>query len=524
MAKSLINKYRVFGICFFAFIGMLASSFGIKELSSVKALSAAVPKIEGDTAYQLLAPSDEDIAVVSEHLQFDFGDTEHNDYDYSPGLRSKMTATYDISNSGPTKTVQMGFPFVTSFADLGLQDIKVMHGDEEISHQAYYGKQYSDYFGDDASTYLRPSDIDNLTLEQALDQTITEDRYIDATLTSTVYSFQLDDIASEMGVVKFEADPSKTTLILDSGVSYMNNDYGKSGNNSITLYANILPSIPDDALSFSVIGEDIEELRAYGADAGLSNLVSYDAASVVTRATMNFKNKVAAISATNLIEFETHYRYDSVTGEETSAVFPLDAATALSLLEYETVHALSGTFCLRFDDLMGAAWASYRVIVIVFDAELMSGSENNYSIAYPYATGIDSTYDPEIYALNYVSNPGKKWSSFGPLTVTVIPPSDTFVVNASITFLKEENGAFVSTLMELPEHNISFSICASESPSNPWQDFFDFLKRAWNVFLFIACYIIPPMIVIAVFIFTILFKKKAKKRQMEAIKNGDIQR
>ena len=524
MAKSLVNKYRVFGICIFSFIGILASSFGIKEFSSVKALSAVVPKIEGDTAYQMLAPSDGDISVASEHLKFDFGDTDRNDYDYSPGLHSKMTATYDISNSGPTKTVQMGFPFMTSFADLGLKDIKVMRGNEEISTQAYYGKQFSDYFADDASTHLRPSDIDTLTLQQALDQSITEESYIDNTLTSTVYSFQLDDITSEMGVVKFEADPTKTTIILGNGVTFINNDFGKSGNNSIVLHAYVEPSIPDNTLSFSVIGEDIEELRAYGADSYLHNLVSYDAASLVTRTTMNFKDEVAAISATNLIEFETHYKYDSVTGEQTSAVFPLDAVTALSLLEYETANALSGTFCLRFDDLMGAAWASYRVITIVFDAEIVSGSENNFSIAYPYATGIDSTYHPEVFTLNYVSNPGKQWSSFGPLTVTVIPPEDTFVVNASISFLKEENGAFVSTLMELPEHNISFNICASESPSNPGLDFTNFLKRGWNVFLFIACYIIPTMIILAVFVFTILFKKKAKKRQMEAVKNGDIQR
>lgn len=507
------RRCRFIFFSLFSLVCAIACSFFVKDYAITNALTNSIA-IDGDIGYSLLAPSNQEISVSSEAIKFDYSDSAHNAYaDNGSGIYYKMTADYDLANTGAAKTVQMGFPFLSSFTDIGLRDIKVLQDNNELEYQMLYGKRYEEYAKADSSIYMRSSDIDDLTLSSAIGQSLTKDGYIDKTMTVTKYSFRLDNVSTSRVALKFEAEPAKTTLLIDQDVGYKNYDFWKSGYNSIMISKYITPLQPNTYFSFSIVGQDIKGLKAYSADDNLINLKLIDDESLITRSVLNFKDEIDAIGLSNVVRYLTHYSGHEINGEQESIVAPFDEAMAISLFEKEVANKIGVSFCLYYDDVMSLAWNCRRINTIVFDVQLANGSGNNITITYPYSPGGDYRYEPPVFPFEYVSSPGKKWSSFGPITVTVVPPSGYYVVDSSIVFAKRSDGTYVSSLPGLPEKNISFKVCEGDRPERPFDDFLDFFSNAGKTLATIVVQSTIALTIVVGIPVGIYFIIRAKKRR-----------
>ncbi len=499
------------GLAFFVFGMGLASFSASSPLVSADALTqGVVVQIDEEKAYHLFAPSDPEVSIATEAFTFDFGDTEDSlFYDEGAGA-CHLTADYDFANSGTDKTIEMGFPFVNSFSDFPLKEIAISDGLQELPYHTYYGKRYSERQSETTQTFINTQDFDNLTLATALEQSVSEENHLEATRTVIEYRFDLSDVTSELGLVTLQADPAVTSLLLDPNVFFTGNGFSGSGPQTLTLVAT--PSVDQPYLSFSVLGEDVSNVQAFGSDEGLENRVPFDENSVITRSVINFREKVLSVSEASLNHYATHIRYDSEEGQ-VETVVPLDLTQATHILEYELVDALTDSSIVQFNYLMQDAWYSDRVITVVFETALVSGSGNTFSVAYPYHYGEDRTYWPNISTLSFVSNLGKQWGEISDLTFKVIPPSDQQIANSSISFEKQNDGTFLAVLEELPDENIHFAVSKAAHPINPGQAIFDFLVLTWKVCVFLALYIIGPSLVLGGIALAIIFGIRGKRKR-----------
>jgi len=494
--------------CFFLFSFALSGS---TDAVNVSAMTQGIVYIDGETAYHSLAPTDNDVSITSETLAFDFSSFDISPYDETQAVPSTLTTTLNLSNSGSDKTVHMGFPFVTSFRSLPLKNIQISGSGGPLSYTPSYGKIVDGATQGNDPTYEDPDDLKDQTLEEAIEQTIPEESLLSDTLTLTTYSLDFSQMEEQDAVIKFKADLENSHIFNDRQSAFKINDTLISGDRSVTLSYPIKYLTSTDMVSFSILGEDLKDLKVYGTNDAQKTLVTYATDAVITRGTLSLADKVSELTSTELARYEK--RYDSDLGDYVDAV-TLDPILAERLLAYETFYALDGQFYQTFPEIMDQAWAYSRIVLIVYDVPLAHG-ENTVTISQPYFAGMDFRYEPTVYDVNYVIQPAKQWSSFGSLTISVIPPED-FVVAENPDFILQQDGSFAYTYDSLPEDTFVLNLCTVTNPENSTNAFWNFLSDLFNGSMFFITFILAPAITlggIAVGItFWVIAKKKKKAR------------
>lgn len=127
------------------------------------------------------------------------------------------------------------------------------------------------------------------------------------------------------------------------------------------------------------------------------------------------------------------------------------------------------------------------------------------TVSAPLYPSIDSSYDPSVYGYTYLLSPARTWADFGSLRVIVDTPY--FITDSSLQgFTRTENG-YEAVFDGLPQGELEFSLCASESPQRGiFGDFYPFG-------LIILLYMLVALAVVAVVIVLVRrFKRRAKNR------------
>ncbi len=500
--------------CFFLF--SLALPFSNKVVSTQALTNGINPHRGGETAFHVVAPSDSDISMASETVTFDFTHPVVSPFEPMGGFPTQLTNTFQVANAGASKTVAIGLPMLYSFQSFAIKDIHIEKGEEEIPYEVYYGKRLC--IGSDPTNpeYVDPGILDTHNLEQVLDVMLTQDSYIEDTVMLKTYVFDLSQISEDYGKVTFKINPDSTNVLLDPGTVCMDFETVDSNLQYFELRKDNELSDSNRTLSFSTLGGDLTDLKAYGGTYNAQNFQEYSVAEVMNQSTPSLNDKIHDLTTVFLTDYETHEK--TVDGEKITEAFPLDPLMAERLLQYEVSLGLPLNFFYafgKFDQLMAQAWSDYRLVLVVFDADLAPGNVNPFTLSYPFFAQIDTSLDPDVNTLTYDILPAKQWGSSFPLTITVIPPTDYFVIDPSIEFEKQENGSYVAQINEIPNDFLTLSVCESSNPDYPLRKFFEkFIEiLIWSAG---AIQILGAGIALA-----IVFGVRAKrKRQREAKANS----
>jgi hypothetical protein len=149
-----------------------------------------------------------------------------------------------------------------------------------------------------------------------------------------------------------------------------------------------------------------------------------------------------------------------------------------------------------------------RVMMLVYDVELVGGLVPNQIVVEYVMLGSWSRWmTPTIYTYAYLTNPAKNFASFGDLTIELLLPDDIpYIIESSLQFDMQELGTYRYVGVGLPETNLRFVICSSNSPvqrSNPYVLLF---------LLFVGILLIPIVVGgIGVFLLVRSIRKDEKK-------------
>ncbi|HHU56033.1 MAG TPA: hypothetical protein GXZ48_05040 [Acholeplasmataceae bacterium] len=408
---------------------------------------------------EMLPITDEDISVHSEELIFDF--QKYNMPNHG-GIFCDIIATYNFHNSGETKTIKMGFPFISSFNKVDTNKIEIVKDDaQKIDYQIYYGKRISYWSDNDNPNYINIDQIESLTFEEAIEGSITKS-LLSTSEKAYLYTYNLTSINQNIGLIRFKKSQDNCTIITLGNNGYSNEPSFVQGYDLITLTKH--KDNNDNMISILVLGNDILDIETAGYDNYKGKEVNYRAYNnLIIREEIILKDFISNHTENRLKYYETYEYFDENKGEYDFKTVELNKENAKLLLEYEIALAMDEYNYYTFDELERRAWEFERIVIITYDATIIKNEDNFLGIKYKYQTGANFRFSPAIYKINYISNPSKNWSSFGVFTVTIIPPENYYVIDSSIEF-NLENGVYTVKLNELPESNISFSVSSDPNP------------------------------------------------------------
>ena len=105
------------------------------------------------------------------------------------------------------------------------------------------------------------------------------------------------------------------------------------------------------------------------------------------------------------------------------------------------------------------------LFIIIYDVELKNNISNLLTVSYNIEGGFDAHYDPSIYNYYYISSPAKNWSEFKEMIINIkTNENNPYVIKASLDFQKVNDNLYTIKLNQVPDKNLSFSLCASENP------------------------------------------------------------
>lgn len=467
---SILSLAAVFVVCFASIFG-----FSISVPDGVSQANSALMYQIGDiNGYELLPVYDDELSIAYENLTFDF--SQYNKTD-KKNLYGNVTARYDINNAGGDKNVTIGFPLYSSIEALQKysQTVSVNVNNESVEPEILLLNDYK----------INNSFLSDLTFEKVL-EIYNDMEYADKN--SVMQKFSFDFSALE------EGDSVRITFNLKkyfSVVYYQDTVYQNYNNveNGRSYYEIDVEVDADKTFVLYVDGNEIEMPKAYlfnGDGEKDTQLNSVSESAVAIDAFINENNPEAANnpSVYNLYLHYINFYRDSDT--------------------YRPLQSLQSFF--------QSVLSSQRVIIVKFDVNFKPGA-NVMSVSYVLDTGINYQYKPEAYLCDYISEPAKNWHGFGGVTIKVITNKTTpYVIFGNIDFEKtgDYEYSFVST--ELPDYNISFSLCSSKDPSDRY--------GFQNALFYIVPIIIIAAMVLVIFGLVILVlylvdKKNKKKAQIK---------
>lgn len=137
-----------------------------------------------------------------------------------------------------------------------------------------------------------------------------------------------------------------------------------------------------------------------------------------------------------------------------------------------------------YDSLM--CWFEY-------DVDFPARSTVVNSVTAPMFPSIDADYSPDLFEYNYLLTPASKWDSFSDLDIRI--NTDAYLIEKSaFANFEETDGGYSLHLDDLPENDLSFTLCESEDPEHKYSAVGHVLNIA----------VIALIVVIAIFVVYVL--------------------
>jgi len=417
---------------FFVSIVVLFAFICCLPAESAAVANSALMREESGENYELLAVSDPDLSVSAEELVFDFTIAQP-EYNFGAPV-GQVAANYTMQNAGMDKTVTMGFPLVSSIESFNSAgSVNVISNGESADFEVRY------------LTYNDDLDIGDLGFTDILGD--VNNRFAGyGEAVGYLYSFDPGNFTrDERFNVSFKIPEGSLVINKEfNGITYGERD----GYYNIS-FMTWSSSIHTETVSFFTIGADIEELYLYSCNNKEKNKQAYDV-SLCERTVIKVDDYIKAIPLSTMDDADAY-----ATDEE--ELFLLRAAYLHNL------QANNGAIADYYQ--LSGIESNPSLILLIYTVELQPG-ENTLSVTYPISNGgYNDYYKPSKFDYHYISNPAKGWASFGTLTVRVLPGEmNPYVIDSSLAFVKQEDGSYLYVGEGVPENNISFTICASESP------------------------------------------------------------
>jgi len=411
-------------------IALLISSFSLVFANSGPVYWQGYP------AYEIMTVDrNSPIEVKNENLTFDFSDGNNDSY----SVTANVTAEYEMTNpTNETQLVQMAFPFIERLNNINYDDIKITADGKELAYEVYIDKLVNSYghsFEEDKEDNFNFDDIVN---------TISNDIYDAKSFTADeigkLYYFEIKPTTHE-GIdftIDFTYDQEKTNILIKNFNSFSSND-GK-----VRIATGCYePQIAE----IYVLGEDIDlNIKGYtiGSSKEETDLFTYE----ISEKEVDVK--------TYLLDYIKGYSYANFEHISDIQLYNLYA----SALDKYFVNNMG--FCSDHDIFAESGYYE-RIITLVYTVEFLPAQNQKVSVSYRTKGTMDKrdTTSPQ-YLFDYILNPAENWNSFNNLNIKIItPPEAAYIIDSSIELNKEGN-IYTSTLENLPEEDLSFTLYSKE--------------------------------------------------------------
>lgn len=151
-----------------------------------------------------------------------------------------------------------------------------------------------------------------------------------------------------------------------------------------------------------------------------------------------------------------------------------------------------------------ASEMSYMLICgYEYQLTIPAGQTVTNEVTAPLYPSIDGYYDPPYHQFTYLSSPAKTWSSFNDLDIEIRTPY--YASSFSAGELQKTDYGYQAHLDGLPQDEITFRLCASESPDH-------IRNGSYNIIIWIilAMLVLGLIVIITV---TVLIVKAVRRRR-----------
>ena len=430
------------------FVSLSINVFGTKPLG----------KEDPTMIFDVIPVEDTDVYVNNVRHVFDFANEEFGENNYEN--KTLVTSTYKLINPGEAKSLKVALPIYIGHNNRDSSiDIDMIANNKSIKSKLYFNYDV-DYF-----------EVQDIVTNFDLNEMIAEDFRISDEKMGKLYVFTSEQ---ETSAIIRHSNQDKAFY---TGFNMQEREsWDESGKRNVRLY-NTNKKTDEDIWLFTN-SEDIEVKAGYG-----TNLLVYDISfnDIIERYIDSFekepeemeRGKIAGINWTFLNYFEN---------ESLNGVFEIEN------LDYNTDHKF-----LAF---------------MVYDVELLGlSSQNEISISYFTASGIDEGYNPSTFSMVYLPKFASKWPEFNNLELRIFPSAyNKYIASSSHKFTKTYEDAFMFSMNEVKEDDITFSMSSSSQPKKVN------FNGAWIIIVLI---LVLPIILILVIIAGIAYALTAKKRKTE---------
>ena len=447
------------------FCGLLAAVLIASVMHCVAMANSGPAYWNNGPSFEPVALEESSLDVVEEELLFDFNDPD-SVWGWSPA--AVVTATYQMSwpKEQPAASVQMAFPLISSVLEISTEFSGVSVDGQPLDHQTFYGSAvYGLPYQNSQEDYLNHLDLEQV-LKDVFDDTV---------------ALPSDNPAGTVYRLVPPAENCQVEVTIPDQVRGAS-AYGLSsyaGDDKQTVLGARFYDVEKDSLTFFLKGEPREDLTIEAYTIEEKQPLEKTAYKLeTTRSTwlewlLEGIRQYSGKSGIPLPEGEQWDRLFQQFQKETSQSQEIDLDTVASSL-------------LRDD----------RLAVVLYTVDFQPGQQREMTVQYQMQGSMDrrETQEP-VYTYRYLTNPAKRWNSFGKLTVRVIPPSEAMeLVDSSIPLERQKDGSYQATLEELPEENIVFSFCERGDPT-PKKDPYELLTgMLWLVVLALLALVVTLLL------------------------------
>lgn len=412
------------------------------------------------------------IIVESEELVFDLCDFPSNYYESGEEFLSyggKVTARYRFYNPADyTVNATLVFPF-GEYPDYGIwYDWET----EKYFYDMDNGRYGVTVDGVEIPTKLRYTEF-SYPFDAAEDLAKLRDSYIDdgffaydRPVTKKTYKISGMDAAyhSAYTSIKFYADESKTRVMLNPcHGSTVESDgirvgtWAKNGE-VLTLYVIGEPLQNEPVWTIYENGGEKQKIG------GSVDLISED--------TMMFEDLVF-----------TDYDADS-------GISKVDWYNAFVDRAYRNTYSFGFTSYSIFMPYQLMRWYEYEI-------ELAPHTALINEVTAPMYPGINGNYDLSVFEYRYLLSPAGTWASFGTLDVEIITPY--YVIECNQSGLERGENGYTAAYSSLPEGELTFSLCATESPERLYNsNGCAYIAVFFIIYVGLALAVFVPIVVIVI--------------------------
>lgn len=420
------------------------------------------------------------IEVKSENLTFDFSDGNNDSY----SVTANVIAEYEMTNpTNDTEIVQMAFPFVERLNNINYENIKITADGKELAYEVYIDKLVNSY-----EKNFDENKKENFNFDEIV-SSISNDMYdaksFKADEIGKLYYFEIKPtIGMEIDfTIDFTYDQEKTNILIKNFNSFSRDD---DGNVKIATGC-YEPQIAE----IYVLGDDIDlNINGYtiGSSKEETDLFTYELSEKEVDVKTYLLDTLKSNSYTNFEHISDIQLYNLYS----------------SALDKNFINSLG--FCSDYDIFAESGYE--RIITLVYTVEFLPNSDQKVSVSYITKGTMDkrNTTSPQ-YLYDYILNPAKNWNSFNNLNIKIVTPQEApYIIDSSIE-LKKEGNTYTTTLDNLPEEDLSFTLYSKEKVT-----LLDKVEGQINRSFGYFAPIVIGIFVIFIVIISIIIAKKFKKK------------